>query len=488
VAAPKRRPRGHIRELPSGSFQAIVYAGTDPLTRKPRRLRETAKTYAAAAEALTRLQSQVDQNRHLKSDITVSRSIALWLDTTRHEDTTRARYEDLIRIYIAPTLGNLVAGKLDAEIVERFYTRLQRCRALCDGRPRAGHVCRPLSASTVRKIHYIISAALEQAVRWRHLGVNPASLAVAPTPRRPEPDPPTTQEAAAIIGAAWRDPEWGLLLWLVMVTGMRRGELSALRWRHIDLRTDTILIQRANSQVKSIVREKSTKTQQQRRVAIDEVTVALLTEHRQRWEQRCADLGVKFHDDLFVFSPAVDASKPYAPHSLSQRYRLLAGRLGLRSTRLHALRHYSATELIAAGVDVRTVAGRLGHGSGGATTLKVYAAWVSEADRRAATAMAGIMPAPIAAQMPPRGPYAVIAAELRDQIGSGELRPGDQLPTLVELAARYGVSDATAHRAVDLLRRERLIEVARGRRAIVSGTRAEHDKRAEPVDAPTADT
>jgi Phage integrase family len=63
----------------------------------------------------------------------------------------------------------------------------------------------------------------------------------------------------------------------------------------------------------------------------------------------------------------------------------LARKLGLRSTRLHALRHYSATELIAAGADIRTVAGRLGHGSGGATTLKIYAAWVDEAGQRAAT-------------------------------------------------------------------------------------------------------
>jgi integrase len=467
AAAPRRRARGHIRQLPSGSFQAIVYAGTDPLTRKPRYLRETAKTYSVAAETLTRLQSQVDQNRHPKSDITVRQAIAHWLDTARHEDTTRARYEDLIRIYISPTLGNLVAGKLDAEILERFYTRLQRCRALCDGHSRAGHVCQPLSASTVRKIHYIVSAALEQAVRWRHLGVNPASLAVAPTPARPEPDPPTAEEAAAIIGAAWRDPEWGLLLWLVMVTGMRRGEISALRWRHVDLRTGTVFIQRANAQVKAIVREKTTKTQQQRRVAIDEITVALVVEHRERWQRRCADLGVTFHQDLFVFSPALDASKPYAPHSLSQRYRLLASRLGLRSTRLHALRHYSATELIAAGVDVRTVAGRLGHGSGGATTLKVYAAWVSEADRRAATTMAGIMPAPIATRTPPPRPYAVIAAQLREQIDSGQLRPGDRLPTLVELADRHGVSEATAHRAVDMLRRDGQVEVARGRRAIV---------------------
>jgi integrase len=164
----------------------------------------------------------------------VSQAIAQWLDTARHEDTTRARYDDLIRIYITPMLGKVVAGKLDAEILEQFCTRLLRCRALCDAGPRAGHVCRPLSASTVRKIHYIVSAALEQAVRWRHLGVNPASLAVAPTPRRPDPDPPTAEEAAVIIGAAWREPEWGLLLWLVMVTGMRRGEITALRWRHVD--------------------------------------------------------------------------------------------------------------------------------------------------------------------------------------------------------------------------------------------------------------
>jgi integrase len=467
MAAPKRRPRGHIRQLPSGSFQAIVYAGTDPLTGKPHRLRETAITYAAAATALTRLQSQVDENRYPKSDITVGQAIAQWLDVATHEDTTRDRYKDLIRIYIAPTLGKVVAGKLDAEILERFYARMQRCRTLCDGRPKAGHKCEPLSASTVRKIHYIMSAALDQAVRWRHLNVNPASLTVAPSASRPNPDPPSADEAAAIIGAAWRDPEWGLLLWLVMVTGMRRGELSALRWHHVDLRNGVVLIQRANAQPRSGVKEKTTKSQQQRRLALDEVTVALLTDHRQRWQERCSALGVAFRDDLFVFSPAPDASKPYQPHSLSQRYRLLATRLKLRSTRLHALRHYSATELIAAGVDVRTVAGRLGHGSGGATTLKVYTAWVSEADRRAAATMAGIMPTPVASPRPPRGPYIVIAAELREQIERGELRPGDQLPRLVELAARYDVSYATARRAVDLLHREGLIDVSRGRRATV---------------------
>ena len=75
------------------------------------------------------------------------------------------------------------------------------------------------------------------------------------------------------------------------------------------------------------------------------------------------------------------------PDTLTQRYGRLAKRLGF-DTHLHSLRHYSATELIAAGVDVRTVAGRLGHSGGGSTTLRTYSAFVLEADQRAAAALA----------------------------------------------------------------------------------------------------
>ena len=182
MPARRRRPRGHIAELPSGSFPANVYAGVDPLTGRPRYLRETAKTYEAAKLALTRLQSQVDEDRHPKTDITLGQAIEQWLEVADLEDATRDRYEDLVRIYIAPTLASLPAARLGAELLERFYARLQRCRRLCSGRPSADHVCQPLSSSTVRKIHFIISAALKQAVRWQHLGINKAALAVAPAP------------------------------------------------------------------------------------------------------------------------------------------------------------------------------------------------------------------------------------------------------------------------------------------------------------------
>jgi integrase len=195
----------------------------------------------------------------------------------------------------------------------------------------------------------------------------------------------------------------GLLLWLTMLTGPGRGEISALRWRHIDFERGLLSIIRSNSQPKSGLKEKQTKTGQARKIALDAHTVELLTAHRQLWEQRCEQLGYTLSPDAFVFSTAPDGTTPYMPRAISQRYRKLALKLKLRSTRLHSLRHYSATELIAAGVDIRTVAGRLGHGSGGATTLKVYAGWVNEADRRAAEAMAAIVPRPVPAPSAPRG-------------------------------------------------------------------------------------
>src|SRR5690242_14871817 len=92
------RSRGHIEELPSGSYRATVYAGVDPLTRKPRYLRETAKTWSEAEVALTRLQGQVDEQRHPKTNITVGQALDQWLAVAKLEETTRDRYEDLIRL------------------------------------------------------------------------------------------------------------------------------------------------------------------------------------------------------------------------------------------------------------------------------------------------------------------------------------------------------------------------------------------------------
>jgi hypothetical protein len=165
-----------------------------------------------------------------------------------------------------------------------------------------------------------------------------------------------------------------------MITGSRRGELCALTWGDVDVERAVLWVPNSIAQTKAGLKKKPTKTRKGRRVALDPYTLELLAEHRQRCVDRCSALGCSLSREAYLFSPAPDGSTPFVPRSVTQRYRRMAVKLKLRSTRLPSLRHYSATELIAAGVDIRTVAGRLGHDSGGVTTLKVYAAWVDHAE------------------------------------------------------------------------------------------------------------
>ena len=120
------------------------------------------------------------------------------------------------------------AGKLDAELIETFYAKLRKCRKLCDGRRAADHECNPLSRSSLRQIHAILRGSLDRAVRSQYISVNPAALAEPPGLKPPQPDPPSPEEAAAVLNEAWTDPAWGMLLWLVMVTGCRRRDLPRL--------------------------------------------------------------------------------------------------------------------------------------------------------------------------------------------------------------------------------------------------------------------
>jgi integrase len=118
--ATRRRPRGHIETLPSGSFRAVVYTGADPLTGRGHQLKETHKTRAEAEKALTRMQHQVDTRQAPKSANTLGEAIAQWLEVAELEETT----EDLIRLYVAPRLGAMQVSRLDVELLERLYAAL----------------------------------------------------------------------------------------------------------------------------------------------------------------------------------------------------------------------------------------------------------------------------------------------------------------------------------------------------------------------------
>ena len=452
----RKRQRGEIETLPSGSLRVRVYAGIDPISGKRHYLVEVipaGKDAARQAEkARTRLLAEVDERRNPRTKATVAQLMERYLGVLQIEDTTRAGYERLVRLHIGPLLGHLSVGRIDGETLDSFYRELRRCRTHCAGRPfdehhtagehtcdkRCGpHGCRPLSTSSVRQIHNLLNGAFTRAVRWRWVGSNPVRQAEPPALPKADPQPPTPDQAAKIATTAWSDPDWGMLVWLAMTTGARRGELCALRWRDVDFAAAVLRIGSSIGQLGTRVWEKDTKTHQRRRIVLDAQTLALLRAYLHHRAQQAALLGVELGEDAFVFSSSPDGSTPVKPDTVTQRYRRMCQRLGW-DMHIHQLRHFSATELITAGVDVRTVAGRLGHSGGGTTTLRVYSAWVAEADQRAADSLAARLPGlegndwlsdlSDQAHCPPRdavadrsAPFQRIADDLRGSIRCGAL-------------------------------------------------------------------
>jgi len=478
-SGPRQRRRGSVRELPSGALQVRVYGGKDALTGKRNELVEVIppgpRAAAEAEAARTRLLNQVDERRHPRTAATVDQMLDRHFELAELEPTTRSTYIGYAAKHIRPLIGREQVGALDADLFDSLYAELRRCRDHCDRKPRTDHrterehvcdercrphMCRPLGDSTIRQIHFILSGALRRAVRWRWIGTSPIGQAEPPSAPKPDPRPPSAADAARVVHAAWSDPEWVLVLWLIMVTGIRRGELCALRWVHVDLVAGVLSVRRSIWQRGKVVGEKDTKDHQKRRIALDLETVAMLAEHRARGEERAATLGCELADDAFVFSTTPDGSRHLLPDSVSQRYGDLVRRLGIH-TSIHKLRHYSATELISAGVDPRTVAGRLGHGGGGTTTLRYYTAWVSESDQRAASTLSARMPVrPGPDDLPPPRPlhpYERVAALIRSEISAGSWPIGSFLPGQKRLAAEHGVAVGTAHRAAVLLADEGLL-------------------------------
>ncbi len=295
------------------------------------------------------------------------------------EATTRHSYEAYIRRHILPSLGKLPAKKVDVEILERFYAWLRKA---------GGKGSRPIANSSVRQVHFVLRSALGQAVKWGWLNDNPAVLASPPRLARKEIEPPTLEGVTRLLGVAWEeDPDLGTLLWVAIISGVRRGELCGLRWSRVRLAEGDLLVARNYVQAGSTLVEKDTKTHQARRIALDKVTVDVLAQHRQRCEERARACDVPMLDDGYVFSSEVDGSVALNPQSVTRRVQRVARKAGVAAD-LRRLRHFMGTLMLTHGTDLRTVAGRLGHAGGGATTLAVYTHFLPAPDRRAAEEMA----------------------------------------------------------------------------------------------------
>lgn len=250
------------------------------------------------------------------------------------------------------------------------------------------HVCRPMKASTIRGIHSILSGAFAAAQRWEWTDRNPAESAKPPTTiRHPIPATSPDDVAKVIAEARARSAALGLYLWLVAVTAVRRGELYGLQIRDVDLDRGLVhvafnYVVRAGQRVR-----KDTKTHQDRWLAIDPDTCALIASYLDEIRAELAAVGVGLRDDAYLFSNDPAHSRPWnrdwATHKVAEAADAVGVKLDIKGGR-----HYTASQLLAGGFDLRNTAARLGHSGGGATTLRHYADPVPEVDRRAAAYLA----------------------------------------------------------------------------------------------------
>lgn len=297
-----------------------------------------------------------------------------------HRAERLAIHPGAYRVYLAkwilPALGAKKLDRLRPDDLDRFY----------------GSMRGSLTAASIRKTHTILRSALGQAVKWRMIASNPAASATPPRVEKAPINPPDPREVARLLAAAdERDPELGLFLRLAAVTGARRGELCGLRWSDLDVAAGQLLIERSVVKRTTEVVVKRTKTNRDRRVALDPGTVTALVDHRARAADRAEQCGSTLSADAYVFARDVEGRQPWRPDSgATGRFMKLRDELGLRQVRLHDLRHYVATRLLDAGIPVREVSERLGHASA-TTTLTIYAASVPATDRRAAEIMGALL-------------------------------------------------------------------------------------------------
>lgn len=187
-----------------------------------------------------------------------------------------------------------------------------------------------------------------------------------------------------IEAAQTEDPEFATLLFVAATTGCRRGELCGLQWSDVDLAHGSLVVRKSVSDLPGRLEVRTTKTGLVRRMALDEATTAVLMTQRDLAEQRCGTVGAALDADAFVWSGAPDYRVPLKPGRITAEFTKVRGSVRLPNVRLHHLRHFAATVMLAGGVDVRTVAGRLGH-SRPTLTLQTYAHVMDVTDRRAAS-------------------------------------------------------------------------------------------------------
>ncbi|NNN04212.1 MAG: site-specific integrase [Acidimicrobiaceae bacterium] len=283
--------------------------------------------------------------------------------------TTARGYQVMISRHITPALGSISIWDLSVTDLDRFYYAL----ATRDG----------LSDSTIRQIHSVIHQALDLATRRDWIPRNRAALATIPKLPRTRVSPPTLEQVQRLIKEATsKDPSFGTFLELAATTGARRGELCALRWSQVDFESGTLTIDTTIAELGGLI-EKDRSPHACRRITLDSRSQHILREQLETCQSVASLNSTQLVPDAFVFSLQPDCSRPWSPDWVTRHFGAVRTAVGLKKVHLRDFRHFSAAQMMAKGVPVTIVAGRLGHANA-FTTLTTYGHFAPASDHDAA--------------------------------------------------------------------------------------------------------
>jgi integrase len=257
------------------------------------------------------------------------------------------QYRSVVTVHLIPGLGHIPLQKLTPEKIQAFYAQ-----KLNDGK----------SPKMVQFIHAVLHQALENAVKWNLIPRNVAKLVTLPRVERYEAQTLTVEQVKRLLEVA-RGSRIEVMLLVALNTGIRRGELSALRWSDIDFENGLIFVRRTVTYVGGygfVETEPKTKSSR-RKIAVSEKLLEALRTHRENQVQARLKAGEKWHEQGLVFCN-IHGGFLFPEVVLDELHMLLA-KAGLPKLRFHDLRHTMATILLESDVHPKKVQERLGHSS-----------------------------------------------------------------------------------------------------------------------------
>jgi integrase len=367
--------RGHIRRRGLHSWELKFDVGCGPDGKRKIQYVAFRGSKREAHAKLTQLLAAVGQGDYVEPSKTavadfVRSRVDQWEAAGDISARTAQRYRQLAENQIAPHLGAKALQKLKPLDIEDWHTALRK----------GG-----LAARTIGHAHRVLGKALRDAARNGTIVRNVCKLQKAP--KVADTEMAIVRDVPAFVFKIAGERLYAPAM-VALFTGMRLGEVLALRWSRVDLDGKTIAVREALEATKAHgIRFKTPKSRAGRRhITLPDLLVDALREHRKAALELRMQLGLGRlpSNDALLFAN-LDGG-PLQPSNVSSDWGEVASRVGVPEITFHGLRHTHASQLIASGVDIVTISKRLGHAKP-SVTLAIYAHMFTSDDRKAAAAI-----------------------------------------------------------------------------------------------------